>query len=206
MSTEYDDRNLFPVNTKPFGFHLGVWTAKWWRWALSIPKDRNPLIDRVGKNCTEGQDGPVWYLAGTSNKMRAANRRCHIPSGKAILFPVLVSQFSFSEVPFIKTSEQLISYTSKDIGRSSLLEANIDGLNLHNLDKYRIRFGPFDLFLPENNIWNIKAGTTKAVSDGYWIFLKCLNDGKHEIYFHGVEPNFETEVTYHVTVGPQMYI
>jgi hypothetical protein len=200
LNSKYDNSKLFPLDGKPFGFLPGEWTARWWRWALSSPMERNPLIDKTGKNCAEGQDGPVWFLAGTTGETRSANRRCHVPSGKAILFPVLVSQFSFSEVPFIKTSEELISYTAKDITHWSLLEASIDGLRVCNINKYRIQFGPFDLFLPQNNIWNIRAGTTQAVSDGFWAFLKPLNDGKHTLYFHGIEPHFETEVTYHITV------
>jgi hypothetical protein len=193
-------QKLFPINSKPYGFSYGEWTAKWWQWALSIPKDYNPLIDSTGEHCAEGQNGPVWFLAGTTRKTHWAERRCIIPSEKAILFPIIVSQFSYAEVPSIKTDEQLISYTAKDIVRWSLLEATIDGLKLHDLDKYRIQFGPFDLLLPENNIWNIRAGSTKAASDGFWVFLEPLKNGDHTINFHGIEPHFETEVTYHVTI------
>jgi hypothetical protein len=194
---------IFSINSKPYGFPYYEWTAKWWQWALSIPIDRNPLIDSTGEYCAEGQNGPVWFLAGTTDKTHSAERRCIIPSGKAILFPIIVSQFSYSEVPFIKNDEELISHTAKDIVRWSLLEATIDGLKLSDLQKYRIQFGPFDLSLPENNIWNIRAGPTKAVSDGFWIFLKPLKDGEHTINFHGIEPHFETEVRYQITVKRQ---
>jgi hypothetical protein len=194
---------IFAINSKPYGFQYGEWTGKWWQWALSIPKDRNPLIDSTGEHCAEGQNGPVWFLAGTTGKMHWAERRCIIPSGKAILFPILVSQFSYSEVPSIKTDEELISNTAKDIAHWSLLEATIDGLKLHDLDKYRIQFGPFDLSLPENNIWNIRAGSTKAASDGFWVFLKPLTVGDHTVNFHGIEPHFETEARYHLTIKSQ---
>ena len=132
-------------------------------------------------------NGPVWFLAGTTAKTHWAERRCIIPSGKAILFPIIVSQFSYSEVPSIKTDEELISYTARDIVCWSLLEATIDRLKLHGLEKYRIQFGPFDLSLSENNIWNIRAGSTKAASDGFWVFLKPLKDGDHTISFHGID-------------------
>ena len=136
---------LFPIDSKPYGLPYGEWTAKWWQWALSIPKDHNPLVDSTGEKCAEGQNGPVWFLAGTTGKMHWAERKCIIPSEKAILFPLIVSQFSYSEVPSIKTDEELISHTAKDIVHWSVLEATIDGLELHDLDKYRIQFGPFDL-------------------------------------------------------------
>ena len=32
---------------------------------------------------------------------------------------------------------------------------------------------------------NVPAGTTQAISDGFWILLKPLPAGKHEIRFSG---------------------
>ena len=88
---------LFPIESKPYGFSYSEWTAKWWQWALSIPKGHNPLIDS-GEHCAEGQSGPVSFLAGTTTNIHWAERSCIIPMGKAILFPIIVSQFSFHEV------------------------------------------------------------------------------------------------------------
>jgi len=191
---------IFSIDSAPHNMPYREWTGKWWQWAISIPKNTNPLEDNTGEHCTEGQSGPVWFLAGTTGKTHSSERKCIIPSGKAILFPILISQFSFSEVPFIKTDEELIQYTAKDIDQCTLLEADVDGVKLTNLYDYRIQFGPFELSLPSNNIWNIRPGLTKAVSDGFWVFLKPLKDGYHRINFHGVEPHFETKVAYHITI------
>src|SRR6478609_9348552 len=57
--------SAFPLNSKPYGSTYGEWTAKWWQWALSIPKDINPGGDTSGKYCALKQSGPVWYLSGT---------------------------------------------------------------------------------------------------------------------------------------------
>lgn len=191
---------MYPVNSTPYNVPFGEWTARWWRWALSIPIYKNPLIDEVGKDCAESQTGPVWFLAGTTGKNHFAIRRCSIPSGKSILFPIIVSLFSFAEVPEIKTDEELISYTAKDIDEYRLLESSIDGQRLQNLDQCRVQYGPFTITIPPNNIWNVQSGSTRAVSDGFWIFLKPMNGGYHKINFHGVEPNFHTHVTYEVVI------
>ena len=50
---------VFPANSKPYGLAYGEWTAKWWQWAYSIPKDINPAYDDTGKNCAQKQNGPV---------------------------------------------------------------------------------------------------------------------------------------------------
>ena len=56
---------------------------------------------------------------------------------------------------------------------------------------------------PSDNLWNVRPGPTKAVSDGYWVFLKPLNEGDHIIEFHGVQPHFRTQVRYRLTVKAQ---
>ena len=100
------------------------------------------------------------------------NCLCTIPSGKSILFPIIASEFSFAELPFLKTEEELISYAASDMDRCSHLEGAVDEVKLQNLDQFRIRYGPFDLTLPHNNVWNVIPGSTRSVSDGFWIFLK----------------------------------
>jgi heme/copper-type cytochrome/quinol oxidase subunit 2 len=73
---------VFSTNSKPYGLTYGEWTAKWWQWGYSIPKNINPAYDDTGKNCAQKQNGLVWFLGGTFG--HAVNRVCDIPTGKAI--------------------------------------------------------------------------------------------------------------------------
>lgn len=62
-------RNNSPIevmqaDSKPYGLTYEDWTARWWQWAYSIPKDVNHAYDDTGKYCMEGQGGPVWFFAG----------------------------------------------------------------------------------------------------------------------------------------------
>jgi hypothetical protein len=48
----------------------------------------------------------------------------------------------------------------------------------------------------------------KSVSDGYWVMLKPLSPGRHDIHFGGTffegEPfEFTMDITYHVNVAPK---
>ena len=36
--------NVFPINSKPYGLTYDEWTAKWWQWGYSIPKNINYVI------------------------------------------------------------------------------------------------------------------------------------------------------------------
>lgn len=189
---------VFERNSRPYGLSYTKWTERWWKWAFSIPKDDNPVIDKTGENCEKGQNGPVWYLAGTTGKTFDAKRNCVIPSQKSVLFPILVSLFSLSDKPSM-THKELATFTAKDIDKASLLDVVIDDLHLEEPSRYRVQ-NFFNLDFVKNNIWDIRAGSTMAASDGYWVFLKPLSIGKHIINFQGVEPNFKTRVTYNITI------
>lgn len=65
---------VFPPDSNPYGVNYAEWTTKWWQWVPSIPKEFNPVLDENGKNCAQGQSGPVWFLAGTAGG--SAKRTC----------------------------------------------------------------------------------------------------------------------------------
>ena len=57
---------IIAIDSKQFDSTYSQWTSKWWQWAYSVPADVNPITDTTGKNCGQGQKGPVWFLAGTT--------------------------------------------------------------------------------------------------------------------------------------------
>jgi hypothetical protein len=197
---------VLAADSKPNGLPYGQWTAKWWQWAYSIPKDVNPLTDTTGKNCADGQTGPVWFLAGTTGG--TAERTCTIPAGKAILFPIIVSECSYAEYPGLTTEQQLRSCAVTQNDRVNLA-ATVDGMTIQDLQRYRVQSPLFSFTVPTNNIVGIKGGTTtQGVSDGYWVFVQPLSAGSHNIHFSGLSTdvtgtsasNYSTEVTYHLIV------
>jgi hypothetical protein len=88
----------------------------------------------------------------------------------------------------------------------TFVQASIDGIQLQNIS--RIQSSPFDITFPEENIFGVQAGPTRAVSDGFWIFLQPLSAGNHQINFKGAVVDYTTtgtvsvtnDVTYHLTV------
>ncbi|HBP64057.1 MAG TPA: hypothetical protein DD730_07265 [Desulfosporosinus sp.] len=192
--------NFFKRDEKPFGKTWEEWTADWWRWALSIPKDRNPGYDETGQKSNANQVDPnVWFLVGTYGG--SAERSFSIPAGKALLFPIINFTTSYAEEPALKTESELILRAKTDIDDITHKEASIDGLKLVQVDRYRVSSQPFDMTLPENNVFGAKAGPTRAVSDGYWIFLKPLSMGEHTIHAAGSCSSGKTKVNaiWHIT-------
>jgi hypothetical protein len=59
-----------------------------------------------------------------------------------------------------------------------------DNLDLKSLESqgYHKPTSLFDVKFPENNLWFwVPGGDTQAIADGYWVFLKPLSPGKHEL-------------------------
>jgi len=197
---------VYSIDDKPFGSPYGMWAAKWQKWMAEIPTPVNPTIDTTGKNCGEGQTGPVWFLTGTTGG--SAERSCTIPAGKAIIFPVMGSECSYADTPSVKSERDLAICAQADDNIATNLQATIDGHSIEQLDKYRVTSPLFNLTFPTTNIFSAPPGPTQGIVDGFWVFLHPLTLGKHELHFSGLTPgnpttgtaNFAVDVTYHLLV------
>lgn len=175
---------VFSANSKPYNLTYGEWTARWWQWGYSIPKNINPAYDNTGKNCAQKQNGQVWFLAGTFG--HSVNRACTIPTGKSILLPILNSECSFAEFPKLKTLSELRICAKTIQDHVTTLYASLDGVPIPHLQQYRIQSPPFNFTLPQNNILGMRPNTTtEAIADGNWLFLKSLSPGVHKLIFEG---------------------
>lgn len=197
---------IFSPNSRPYNATYEDWTAAWWKWFISIPVNSNPLTDSTGANCGVGQNGPVWYLVGSGGGM--ASRSCTIPSDKAILIPAINVECSYAEHPDLKTESDLRACAKSDQDKVKDLSATIDGVQLPAEQIYRIESPLFDIKFPENNVFSAPAGSSKAVSNGYWLFIKPLPPGEHDIHVSGLMVdytvtaplNFLEDSKYHLTV------
>ena len=197
---------VFAIDSKPYGTPYAEWAGKWQQWLISVPQPLNPATDPTGKNCAQNQNGPVWFLAGTTGG--SAERTCTIPAGKAIFFVVVGSECDYASYPNVKSEPALVSCAQADVNRAINLQATIDGVNLKQLDKYRATSPLFNVTYPPHNLFGSPAGQTQGISDGYWVFLQPLSPGKHELHFSGLTPgnpttgtaNFAIDTTYHLIV------
>jgi hypothetical protein len=175
---------VFAPDSEPYGVSFPEWTVKWWRWFFSLPKEKNPVVDKVGTYSELLQDNPnVWFLAGTFDGF--AERECNVPFGKSILMPVINYECSFADEPLITTDKELESKCKSEIDDIEQLTVMIDELSFSNFSRYRVCSPIFPIELQEDNILGINAGRTQMITDGYWIFLKPLQTGKHKLISFG---------------------
>jgi hypothetical protein len=196
---------VLPPNSNAFGRSYAEWSAAWWQWLLSIPADTNPNFATGNVDCTLGQSGHVWFLAGTFGG--SATRKCTIPTGKALFFPLLNTVFGAGVGDCTGPSDCNITALRQAAAAAEddpqLLQVSIDNVPLENLDQYRVASPVFNAFFPEGNIPGNPPGTYgPLVADGYWVLLAPLSRGAHKIYFKGVSANgFTVDVTYVLTVS-----
>jgi hypothetical protein len=202
-----DNPTVFTLDSQPYRVSYAEWTAKFWQWLLEQPSDNNPVNDQTGKNCANNQKDPnVWFLLGTAGG--SAERTCTIPAGKAILVSIINVVCSYATDPELKSESELRSCAKADQDKVTSVELTLDGMKFQDLKKNRIQSPLFNVTLPKNNIFQGTPGPTKAISDGFWVFLKPLSPGRHELKDSGVlvdftttsTTNFATDVTYHLIV------
>lgn len=203
---------------QPFGKTWEEWTINWCEWCLRQPKDRNPSDDLTGEYCANDQANPyVWFLTGIFGKHTTPdgpciNRTCQIPSGMAIFFPIIAKVCSFAEYPNIDGESGLRSCAKSDIDNVRSLELSLDEgterqfkLDTSSLAQYRVQSPVFNMDLPYNNLLGVSPGSTRTVCDGFWMLLKPLPRGEHDIHFSGelssVNTLFEGEPNYHLMVS-----
>jgi hypothetical protein len=175
---------LFHSKEHPFGHTWQYWTTKWWQWFLSIPKANSPAIDTTGDKSSVGQvDQNVWFLASTISGI--VKRTVKIPSGKAILFPVINVTISNSENPALESDSEMASFVKEQMDDIVMKQATIDGQDLLISEKFRVQSPPFNFTFPRNNIFGGQEGPTRGVGDGYWIFMRPMEPGIHNIRTYG---------------------
>lgn len=199
-------------NAKTLGYTPAQWCARWWQWANSIPAASNPIIDQTGEFAAVGQNGPVWFIGGVLGNSGTAERTIKIPAGKALFMPVLNGMyFNYENDPAPFTREQMRQGVSDYVNAadSESLSAVLNGSEIPGLEKFRFFAEFLDTAFPEDNAWTaigapVPAGLNgPAATDGYWLMLRPLPPGTHELRLRGSirSPyNFDLDVTYHITV------
>ena len=219
------DKLVIPPSDMPYDASYEEWAAAYWQWAMAIPAEKNPFLDGP---CEQDQSGKVFFLAG--NMGGGHQRSCTVPRGKGIFIPVFTSVARICP-EVANNSKECQNFASENGIRveaettidsaNPVLRLVIDGQVVHGLDQYRVQSALFSDTSPENqeerlfqtcsgpieaNLCQMAESQTRsAVTDGYFVMLRQLSDGPHEIEIAAnVAPGSTVppfEVTYHIFVS-----
>jgi len=219
VATSYgaqDDKYRFEVNSSPYNVTDSDWAAKWWRWYVSVPKTESPNnLDYpnhiVNQTCSVMQDpaSPVFFLFTPYVEEKVADRTCTIPANKAILIPIVNAEMDTGDPTLTENSTKGLIDTATAGNNNAVISVKLDGVTLdfNHDQKYRVTTKPFNITLPEHNLWEEKEkpGTYTGVAEGYFLILKPLPIGNHTLYYEAGtgEPNpnqYAQSVTYRLIV------
>jgi hypothetical protein len=225
---------VLPPWAHAFGASYSQWSAAWWQWALEQPDvPSSPVVDPnpgtasqpEAVDCTLGQSGKVWFLAGTTSIQpdSATYRSCNVPTGVALFFPVIDTWQDnldcVTQPPFTLTGSQLRQAVQQqtDTIVPGSMSVTVDGRTVQGLSNsstdYRAAADGFSYTLPANNWVSLlcsgypafPAGTTPpppgAYADGVYLLLAPLSPGTHHISFEGAESGTSQDVSYTITVS-----
>src|SRR6266536_5307931 len=219
MSTPVFAANLnpgvLPSNSPPSTF--GELNASWWQWFFSVPASKNPGLAKNGSvDCSVGQSGDVWFLAGHFLGSGTFTRSCTIPAGKALFVPLINSWAdNICNTPPL-TVDQLRALAEGSVIPAKKLHASIDGSPLLS---QRAISQVFSYNLPgtTDNVISAAFGiplpgpcwptlhVDPAVADGFYTMIPPLAAGSHQLNFGGSGGSgpmkFTLDMTYNLTVG-----
>jgi serine/threonine protein kinase len=174
-----------------FGRSYAQWAAAWWKWALEMPPTNSagavhPWIDSPSFDVTASQTSNVWFLGAPFLEPGSTNsvvRRCEIPAGKSLFFPLFSVESSSIEAPpfYGETAEAQAklaqSWTDLIVGPF----CQLDGVPLMNLDAYSVQSPQISIEVPAPWILGKSGGKGTSCGSGYFVFLAPLPPGRHTL-------------------------
>ena len=191
--------------------------SKWTNWLVAEPIATNPAFDPDGRFCGSNQEGDVWFLASTFEGV--ANRTCVVPEGKAIflslggVFLSFAPEFPAAGDPCLQMGtsvEKVRCDVNNDVpvAPGVSFRATLDGVPVEDLLAFRAQSQPggFTLRVPNpsfiTDIGLAPGNRFPAVADGYFLFLKPLRPGVHNLSFRMINPDqTETGVNYRLIIN-----
>lgn len=200
----------YAPDEKPFGMSLAEWEAAWYQWFVSIPVASGPTAGSKGKFAGVGQRMPVWFLPAFSADKTVSQI---VPAGYALFVPV-TGELAEDVVGSVKLdfTQNKARQIAKDLDQLPVPNADIDGVAVPDLARYRVQTPVFSFILPEGNVLgrtDVPSGGVlheEAIAEGYHFLMPPLPVGKHVIHtqatvFTGRNTTGTVNVTYQLTVA-----
>ena len=183
-----NSQSFFVPSDSPYGKTFLDWAKEWWKWNYSLNESTHPSMDPNPEKCAnQNQSANVWFLPNfDSVKLPEYTFTCTVPQGKAII----VGNLNQGESDYGITPGDEATREGATAGqKGASLKVWLDGVNQnYPMKDMRVTSDFFNLSFVKNNVAKGPEGTYKAMIDGYYIFLKPLSQGKHNLHF-------ESEVT-----------
>ena len=169
--------------------------GSWLAWATRrtiVPATESGAVD-----CAAGQEGPVWFLAGSGIEAGPIARRCAVLPGTRLFFPVVSAFCAELKTPARAEPPTLSACAASfiDLFPPPALTATVNG---DPAPIVRAQSPLLPISLEPDNPFAAPAGDYLQTADGYWVLLDPLPAGSHTIHVTAAP---EIDVTYELTVA-----
>jgi hypothetical protein len=170
-------------------------TAQWWQTFVAVP-----AADATSR-CDLGT-GTIVFLGATATG--TVDGSCTLRAGTSVLLPLINIECSSLDAPPFRAENpgQQLVCAKRFADEFTDLVLMINGVQVNNLSRLRVRSQPFQFSPVKDNLFGIGAGTGGSVSDGYWALIGPLAVGDYVVFASGTYPpfGFTTSITYHLHV------
>ena len=171
--------------------------AMWWQWVNSSVGYKSAPRDATGEYCNINQSGDVWFLAGSYSQNKV-HRKCEIPAGKRLFFPV-INWVMYPGKNKDATCSGIKAALDKIVGFVGSLEITLDDKNITDTVRRIATDKCFPLY-PDSTYNEFIGYTYPAATDGYWVSLEPLGAGVHTLSFRGETPGFKQDIEYSLII------
>lgn len=181
---------MFAPGENVAGVAQDQWVRRYWEWARSFPPGESPSQDTTGFRCGAGQNGPVWFLTGSSES-KPVRRECAMPEGKILLVP-MANTLAQATPSSQGTCDRLLISLNQFASGVTDLRLKMDSTVLDRPERFLLGTGCFALQDLSSGLNGLAGGT------GYWVFIGPLAKGTHELEFGGTftTHDFRQDVRY----------
>jgi hypothetical protein len=155
----------------------------------------------------------VWFLAGSSPPNVKVERRCEIPAGKSLLFPLINTVYGafLNDPPETRTEEFVRAAGS--CTEPAQISVHIDDFEVPDPTQFFTGASGsqspfFNVQMPPGNLLGLSETVvpelvlSPSAEQGYYLFVRPLPPGTHTIRWiaSGCTPGNSQDITYHLTV------
>jgi hypothetical protein len=170
------------------------------KWLYQRPSHNQPAYKNTGN---------MVFLSG--NFGGDTEHTIDVSGAREFLVGVFVAEDSKAESPQF-SEDDLLKSVEEGIGGVRSCGINVDGKEPANLDSFLVRQTALGLAFPEGNIYGVASGPTSSACGGYFVKIKNVPAGSHNIRFfseasspknskygqNNRAPDFKMNVTYSV--------
>ena len=182
------------------GKSLEKLAQEYWQWLIELPPtDQIPLDPETNLHqCYLGSDSNNTVLFLLNSFDTKYSSKCTIPSEKYLLIPLLIGECD-PTVPEERTKSGKIEdlwacareadepFDTWEVlldGQIIFKKVGSDEVNAELKDDILVRnSSKFTIVIPENNAYEIPAGSYPAVVDGYYLPMNPLPPGEHQLRY-----------------------